>query len=253
MGILTGILPSSGGGGGAAGVPEYATYADLVAASPAPADAAKAVAGKTLYDALSGLWLPASLSGFRATLQSGYGWRKADATLGASLTLGATGTKSAGSALAVSGTGTGTPAVSGTLVAEKGLLVLRGVTGLSGGGGAAAERGWLLLRSATNNCTYSLLLPKSSSVTVQRMDGNGNVAGRSAAIASGGVVALWWDFTAATGGCGLWTPDDTGPPGSGVTVFRSDLATGGTSQFRLFPSLSGAASYSVEDCIIWSA
>jgi hypothetical protein len=251
MGILTGILPSSGGG--AAGVPEYATYADLITALPSPVDAAKAVAGNTLMAALDGVWLPANLSGFRTTRQTAYGWTKAGASLGASLTLGATGTKSAGAALAVSGSGAGTPAVSGTLAAEKGLLMLRGVTGLSGGALIAQERGWLLLRSASNNCTYSLLMPKSSSVTVQRMDGNGNVAGRSAAIAAAGVVALWWDFTTATGGCGFWTPDDTGPPGSGVTVFRSDLATGGTSQFRLFPSLSGSASFSIEDCIIWSA
>jgi hypothetical protein len=241
------MVQASGGGG----VAEYATWADLVAASPAPADGAEALAGDVLMRALSGVWLPEWMP--RTSYLSAYSFLKADASLGASLTLGATGTKSAGVALVVAGSGAGTPAVSGTLPAEKGTILLRGVTGTAGGGATAAERGWLLLRSASNNCTYSLLLPKLSSATAQRMDGNGVAVGRSAAMASPGIVAVWWDFTAAAGGCGLWTPTDTGARGgAGVTVIRSDLAAGGASHLRLFPSLSGTAGYSVEDWLTWT-
>jgi hypothetical protein len=250
VGILNGIL-SGGGGGGAAGVTEYESYAALVAASPAPLDGETAVVtGKGLFSALGLTWLPSYIP--RTSYLSAYSWRLADAAIGGSLTLGAPASKSAGVALTVAGSGAGTAAVSGTLPAEKGCVVLRGVASTVGTGAAASERGWVLLRSATNNCTYSLLLPKLSSNIAQRIDGNGNFVDRSQ-ITTSGVIAVWWDFTSAAGGSGFWSPDDTGAPGgAGVTVLRSVLATGGTSQLRLFPSLSGTAGYTIEDWLTFS-
>jgi hypothetical protein len=245
------MVQAAGGGG----VAEYATYADLIAASPAPDDGAEALAGDVLMRALDGVWLPSYFP--RSTLLTAYSWDLADAladiTGRGALSAGASATKMAGQPLRITGSGA-TPALSGVLAAEKGTMVLRGVSPSVGTGATGSERLWVYLMSAGNNCNVSWLGPKLSSLMTQRISGGGAYVGRACPMADPGLIALGWDFTGASGGVWLWSPDDTGAQGgAGLTAIRSELAAGGASRWWFLPSLSGTSDTDIDDCKVWSA
>lgn len=256
MGILNGIL-SGGGGGGEAGVVEYETYAALLADVPAPLDDSQAiVTGQGLFTALDGVWLPAYFP--RTTLLAAYSWELddtlADITGRGALTATAAATKTAGNPLNITGAGSGTRALEGVLPGEKGTVLLRGVSSSVGTGALGSERLWLYIMSATNNCNVSWLFPKASSVMTQRISGGGSYVGRPCVMVDGGAVALGWDFSSATAGVWLWSPDDTGAQGgAGLTAIRSELASGGASRWWWLPSSSGTSDTDIDDCKVWSA
>jgi hypothetical protein len=247
------MVLSSGGGGG---VTEYASYAALVADSPAPADGAQAiVTGQGLFTALSGVWLPYYFP--RATLLTAYSWdlddSLADITGRGALSASAAATKAAGNPLNITGSGS-TPALSGALAAEKGTLLMRGVSSSVGTGATFTERLWIYLMSAANNCNVSWLGPKASSIMTQRISGGGSYVGRQCAMVDGGAFAVGWDFSGASAGVWLWSPDDAGAQGgAGLTAIRSELAAGGASRWWWLPSLSGTSNTDIDDCKVWSA
>lgn len=227
------------GGGGPAGVVEYASWAELPVGA---ADGAEALVGGTLYTyrAAISLWLPWYMPG---TTRDARSWGdEGDLTAvtagGWTINDPVAVTKTAGQPLNITGAGVAI-AMSCTPPSVSFTAVFRDITATGTGTGSAGKL-WVYW---ARTLFVEFLMPNATEAQAQlRNPNNGALMPRPVVTGAAQLFAVSWVISGNSKRVILWSPDDTAAQGD-AGVVSWEFASGSV-VMRFYKSISGTANTS---------